>query len=125
MPRIDRHMALPNPPSGGAPGNDPSALRRKVEAARADRARRQAPAEPTSAGSLALRFGGEFGAAILVGAGLGFGVDSWVHTGPWGLIVGLVAGFAAGVVNVVRTAQSYAKANPVDPDAPSVPDDEE
>ena len=119
-------MADSNPPSGGAPGShDPSALRRKVEAARADRARRQAPAEPTSAGSLALRFGGEFGAAILVGAGLGFGVDSWVHTGPWGLIVGLVAGFAAGVVNVVRTAQSYAKANPVDPDAPSVPDDEE
>ena len=119
-------MADSNPPPGGAPGSsDPSALRRKVETARAERARRQAPREQTSAGSLAMRFGGEFGAAILDGAGLGFGVDTWLHTGPWGLIVGLTAGFAAGVVNVVRTAQSYARANPVDPDAPSVPDDEE
>lgn len=118
-------MAESNPPSGGASGDDPGALRRKVEAARAERARRQAPPEQTSAGSLALRFGGEFGAAILVGAGLGFGMDTWVHTGPWGLIVGLVAGFAAGVVNVVRTAQSLAQANPVDPDAPSLPDDED
>ena len=34
-------------------------------------------------------------------------------------------GFAAGVANVVRVAQAYAKANPVDPNAPSIPDDEE
>ena len=119
-------MADSNPPPGGAPGSgDPSALRRKVEAARADRARRQAPPEQTSAGSLALRFGGEFGAAVLVGAGLGYGVDYWVHTGPWGLIIGLAAGFAAGIVNVVRVAQSYAEANPVDPNAASMPDDDD
>jgi ATP synthase protein I len=119
-------MAESNSPPGGAPGSpDPSALRRKVEAARAERARRQAPPEQNSAGALALRFGGEFGAAVLVGAGLGYGVDYWVHTGPWGLIIGLTAGFAAGIVNVVRAAQSYATANPVDPNAPSVPDDDD
>lgn len=114
-------MADPDPPPGGASETD--ALRARVEQARAAHARKHAPREQTSAASLAMRFGGEFGAAVLVGAGAGYGVDYWLHTNPWGLVIGLAAGFAAGVVNVVRVAQGYAKANPVDPNAPSVPDD--
>jgi ATP synthase protein I len=114
-------MADSDPPPGGAP--DTAALRAKVEQARAAHARAQAPRQQSSAASLALRFGGEFGAAVLVGAGAGYGVDYWLHTNPWGLVIGLTAGFAAGVVNVVRVAQGYAKANPVDSNAPSVPDD--
>jgi ATP synthase protein I len=117
-------MADTDPPPRDAP-TDPGVLRAKVEQARAAHARRQAPPQQTSAASLAMRFGGEFGAAVLVGAGAGYGVDYWLHTNPWGLIIGLTAGFAAGVVNVVRVAQSYARANPVDPNAPSVPDDAE
>lgn len=78
-----------------------------------------------SAASLALRFGGEFGAAILVGALLGYGADYFLHSGPWGLVIGLGLGFAAGVVNVVRVAQSYSRASPVDPNAPSIPDDDD
>lgn len=115
-------MADTDPPPGGAP-DDTSALRAKVEHARAAHARKHAPQEQTSAASLAMRFGGEFGSAVLVGAGAGFGVDYWLHTNPWGLVIGLAAGFAAGVVNVVRVAKSYQSANPVDPNAPSVPDD--
>ncbi|MDX2234035.1 MAG: AtpZ/AtpI family protein [Hyphomonadaceae bacterium] len=115
-------MADTDPPPGGAP-NDTDALRARVEQARAAHARKLAPRQDTSAASLAMRFGGEFGAAVLVGAGAGYGVDYWLHTNPWGLVIGLTAGFAAGVVNVVRVARSYASANPVDPKAPSVPDD--
>jgi ATP synthase protein I len=63
--------------------------------------------------------------AIIVGALLGYGVDTFVHTSPWGLVTGLTLGFAAGVVNVVRVAQSYSRSNPVGPDTPSAPDDEE
>lgn len=98
-------------------------LRRRVAAARTDEAHASRP--PTNAASLAMRFGGEFGAAILVGSLLGYGVDAFAHTSPWGLIVGLAAGFAAGVVNVVRVAQAYSRSHPVDPEAPSASDDQE
>jgi ATP synthase protein I len=98
-------------------------LRRRVAQARGEGVSTTPP--PQSPASLALRFGGEFGAAIIVGALLGYGADYFLHTSPWGLVIGLVLGFIAGVVNVVRVAQSYSRANPVDPNAPSVPDDEE
>jgi ATP synthase protein I len=74
---------------------------------------------------LALRFGGEFGAAIIVGALLGFGADYFLPTDPWGLVIGLVLGFVAGIVNVVRTASAYNRANPPDPNAPRIPDDDD
>lgn len=72
-----------------------------------------------------MRFGGEFGAGVIVGALLGYGADYFLHSQPWGLVIGLGLGFTAGVVNVVRAAQSYSRANPVDPNAPSIPDDDE
>jgi len=100
-----------------------SNLRRRVAAARGEGASNSPP--PQSPASLALRFGGEFGAAILVGALLGYGVDYFLPTGPWGLIIGLGLGFVAGVVNVVRVAQTYSRAHPVDANAPSIPDDDE
>ena len=111
-------MADKNPPE-----DDLSNLRRRVAKARGETASTSRP--PDSAASLALRFGGEFGAAILVGALLGYGADYFLHSNPWGLMIGLVLGFAAGVMNVVRTAQAYNRANPPDPNAPSIPDDDD
>jgi ATP synthase protein I len=40
----------------------------------------------------------------LVGAGLGWLIDHWFGTTPWGLIIFLLLGFAAGVLNVMRSA---------------------
>jgi ATP synthase protein I len=100
-----------------------SDLRRRVDAARGPGA--SSSSRPQSAASLALRFGGEFGAAIIVGALLGYGVDYFLPTSPWGLVIGFSLGFVAGVVNVVRVAQSFNKANPPDPNAPSIPDDDD
>lgn len=90
-----------------------SNLRRRVAEARGEGASNAPP--PQSAAGLALRFGGEFGAAIIVGALLGFGADYFLHTSPWGLVIGLLLGFAAGVVNVVRVAQSLSRSQPSDP----------
>jgi ATP synthase protein I len=51
-----------------------------------------------------LRLSAEFVAGVLVGAGLGWLVDRLAGTSPWGLIVLLLFGFAAGVLNVMRSA---------------------
>ncbi|MEZ5956501.1 MAG: AtpZ/AtpI family protein [Hyphomonadaceae bacterium] len=100
-----------------------SNLRRRVDAARGEGASRSS--RPDSPASLALRFGGEFGAAIIVGALLGYGADYFLHSSPWGLVIGFGLGFAAGIVNVVRVAQSFNTANPPNPNAPSIPDDDD
>lgn len=56
--------------------------------------------------SRALRLSTEFVAAILVGAGLGWGLDRVAGTKPWGMIILLMLGFVAGVLNVLRSAQA-------------------
>lgn len=119
MRLVDRSMAYSDPP----PEDDLSRLRRRIKAVR----EKDDPASTDrseSAATLAMRFGGEFGAAVLVGALLGYGADFLFSTSPWGLVIGLLLGFCAGVVNMVRVAQNYAHAHPVDANAPSIPDDD-
>jgi ATP synthase protein I len=40
--------------------------------------------------------------AMLVGGGLGYLLDRWLHTGPWMMIVFGVVGFATGIRDVLR-----------------------
>jgi len=58
----------------------------------------------TSAFARGFRLSTELVAGVLVGAGLGWLLDRWLGTTPWGLILFLLLGFAAGVLNVMRTA---------------------
>jgi ATP synthase protein I len=62
------------------------------------------PGGDSSAMARGLRLSSELVAAVLVGAGLGWLIDHWLGISPWGLIVFLLLGFAAGVVNVMRAA---------------------
>ncbi len=55
-----------------------------------------------------MRLSTEFVAAILVGAAIGWLLDQWLGIGPWGLIVFLLLGFVAGVLNVLRSANLVA-----------------
>ena len=48
------------------------------------------------------RLSSELVAGVIVGAGLGWLIDRWFGISPWGLIIFLLLGFAAGVLNVVR-----------------------
>ncbi len=59
----------------------------------------------------AMKLSSEFISAIVVGAVLGFLLDRFVIKGavPWGLIVLLLLGFCAGVLNVMRAAGKVAK----------------
>ena len=58
------------------------------------------------------RFGGAYqGAfeavfAIVIGAGLGFAVDSRFETDPWGVLIGIGLGFAAFVLRLVRLGRA-------------------
>lgn len=52
----------------------------------------------------ALKLSSEFIAGVAVGAGLGWFVDRLAGTTPWGLIIFLLLGFCAGVLNVMRSA---------------------
>ena len=51
-----------------------------------------------------LQLTAEFVAGILVGAAIGWLMDRWLRTSPWGMIVWLLLGFAAGVRNLMRAA---------------------
>jgi len=51
-----------------------------------------------------LKIASEFVSAILVGTAIGWVLDKWLGTTPFGLIVFLILGFAAGVLNVMRAA---------------------
>ncbi|MCW5716120.1 MAG: AtpZ/AtpI family protein [Bauldia sp.] len=83
------------------------ALNEELESRRGEVAAQSATvAAPTGrAGQgMALRLATEFVAGILVGGAIGWFFDGWLGTSPWGLIVFLLAGFAAGVLNALRTA---------------------
>jgi ATP synthase protein I len=62
-----------------------------------------------SAMAVGLRLSSELVAGVLVGAALGWGFDRLLSTSPWGLIVFLLLGFTAGVINVMRSAGVMSK----------------
>ena len=57
-----------------------------------------------SAMARGFRLSSELIAGVLVGAGIGWGIDKLLSTSPWGLIVFFLLGFVAGVINVMRAA---------------------
>ncbi len=67
------------------------------------------------------RLSSELVAGVLVGAGLGWLIDRWLGIAPWGLIIFLLLGFAAGVLNVMRSAGLVAGGMPGDGNPPSHP----
>ncbi|WP_247750890.1 MULTISPECIES: AtpZ/AtpI family protein [Brucella] len=60
--------------------------------------------ETSSSVAQAIKLSSEFIAGILVGALIGWFLDRYAGTSPWGLIVLLLLGFGAGTLNVLRSA---------------------
>jgi ATP synthase protein I len=78
--RLDRQTVSRKAETGSAPRSDPSAIAR------------------------GFRLSTELVAGVLVGAFIGWALDKWLGISPWGMIVFLLLGFAAGVMNVMRAA---------------------
>lgn len=75
--------------------------------------------------SRGFRLASEFAAAIIVGALLGYLIDMVLPTRPWGMVVLLLLGFAAGVLNVVRATKEMNAATAVPANTPALRDDED
>jgi ATP synthase protein I len=58
----------------------------------------------------ALRLSSEFVAGVLIGGLIGWAIDHFAGSSPWGLIVFLLLGFAAGTLNAMRAAGLVAQA---------------
>ena len=91
--------------------------RKRLSAQLADRkagdaveAKREAQSEESRKGmALGFKISSEFISAIAVGAILGYALDYYVGTTPWGMIVLLLLGFCAGVLNVLRSVGKVAQ----------------
>jgi ATP synthase protein I len=49
-----------------------------------------------------MRMAAEMVGAVIVGGGIGWGLDWWLGSKPWLFLLFFLLGFAAGVLNVVR-----------------------
>ena len=81
------------------------------------RERNAPPAEPAASEGvpqsvigIAFRIGIELVAALVVGVAVGLLFDRWLDTAPWGLLVGLLLGFGAGIMNVYRAVNGLGMA---------------
>jgi ATP synthase protein I len=86
---------------------DPLArLGERLDKARAERGDKPV-VTPSNAGlqqgvGLGFRIGIEFVVAVIVATGLGWAIDSWAGTRPWGMIVLFFLGVGAGMLAVYR-----------------------
>ncbi|NJO54468.1 MAG: F0F1 ATP synthase assembly protein I [Bacteroidales bacterium] len=71
---------------------------------------------PSAGYARAARLSSEFVGGVLVGGGLGWLIDRVLGISPWGMIVFVMLGFAAAVLNVMRAARTSGGAGPGSPD---------
>ena len=116
--KADRDRNSANPPSDEAALSARlSGLDKRLSQLKSDRktaARQSGRENETAAGNasgmaIGFRLSSELVAGVLVGAVLGWACDRVLPTKPWGLIVFVLLGFVAGVLNVMRSAGVIAK----------------
>jgi ATP synthase protein I len=126
-----------NPARGEIPPEDRDAFKKRASdlGARLEKVKAEARAkrgpEPGdrargAAMGQAMKIAIELVVGIAVGGFIGKILDDQFGTAPWLLIVFLMLGFAAGLMNIIRTARRLqAEAEPMQRSAKAVPDDDE
>jgi len=112
-------------PGPGQTGQDPLA-RLDSDLAAFDANRKQAPAGVGVEAGTGYRLLGQMLGGVLGGIGLGWLVDHFAHTSPWGLVLGLLIGSGLSIFSTVLTAsrmgaQATGKVEPI----AEVPDDDD
>jgi len=77
-------------------------MARKSEGSGFEKAARAFQANVASAGPVAAASYTLVGGILLLG-GIGYAVDRWWSTSPWGLVIGLVLGIVVGFYELIRT----------------------
>lgn len=91
-------------------------------AAKAERA--EADAARSRAMGMGFSIAAQLVAGVLVGGAMGYYLDRWLGSAPWLMVLFLGLGFAAGLMNVIRTAREMQKISEAQSrGARSVPDD--
>ena len=92
--------------SESTPPDPLSRLGQEIDKAQAGLVRRQPQVADRSTLqrglSLGFRIGIELVVAVVVATGIGWAIDRWLGTRPWGMIVLFFMGVAAGMLNVYR-----------------------
>ena len=91
--------------------NLPKDFKTRLEIAKS-KIKKQVQSDSEKKGSFmgsAFKLGTELVAAVVVGTIIGFILDSWFDTKPWLIIIFFFLGAAAGMLNVVRTANRMQK----------------
>lgn len=88
-------------------GRGGGSLEERIAAARARQGLDRPPARSPGGGlsspwGIGLRVGVELVSALAVGLAIGWGLDRWLGTRPWLMLVFILAGGAAGILNVFR-----------------------
>lgn len=103
-------MSGGDPKSGNGGGDLSERLRRldeKLDAREAEELRTRSAAPPDAADksgfTRGLKLSGDFVGGVVAGFGVGWVFDKLTGWSPWGLIVFILLGFAAGVLNVLRS----------------------
>jgi ATP synthase protein I len=107
-PRDDERPARPTPVTADLEARIARAQARRPAAVAEAKRRQQGDMSGLSRG---FRLASEFVAAIIVGAGLGYFIDMVLPTSPWGMVVFVLLGFAAGVLNMTKAAKHMNEAS--------------
>ena len=92
--------------SEGGPPDPLARLGERLDRARSERGGKPAPGTDAAGGQqamgLGLRIGVEFVVAVVMATGLGWVLDRWLGTRPWGTIVLFFLGVGVGMTSVYR-----------------------
>ncbi len=97
-----------SPAPQGSPAEEAALAARLERLGESLEARREAeetakPRGRSSGFAQATKIASEFVAGVIVGGGIGWAIDRAFGVAPWGIVVFVLLGFAAGVLNVLRS----------------------
>lgn len=114
-------MAKPHTPSKKGQGDEaPSSFEQRLGALEAERSAKASFAAGKSLNE-GYRLVANLISGVLVGAGLGWLIDYFAHTSPFGLVGGLLIGTVASIITVVRASARMSQQALKDHPAPAVP----